>query len=960
MTEKQKILIVDDRKENLVALRQVLRELDAEVIEASNGNQALAATLDHRFAVAIMDVMMPEMDGYELAELLRGDDKTKVIPIVFVTATYADELHMFKGYEAGAIDYIIKPFDEKVMLGKVKIFLELDRSRIELQQHRDQLEAQVETRTVELKTRASEIHCLYKLTTLLAESQLTLKEMLMAAVQIIPSGWRFPDSTYCRITVDGQEATTVNFKETPWQQSVDIVLAEGVVGRVTVGYLEEQPIREGDSLLEEELHLVENIARKLGLWIDGERAKARRNHLDAVLRSIRGVNRLIVHERHKDHLIHEICQNLIASRGFQGAWVLLTDGSPEDMAVACAGYTDGQMQGLSTMVQEGRLPACCRPGQPPEEVVVTNAATGSCKECPLLNTDAGNAALTVGLVHEGRHFGWMGVSLPIAFATDPQEISLLMEIAGDISFALHGMDVEAQRERSERTLKAIFQSASDGILVSDIESGRLVMGNHAIAAMLGCSVEEIKALSTEDIHPQESLDHVRTQFHRQARGEITLAESLPVQRRDGSVFFADINAAPLDLDGRHHLLGIFRDITSRKKAEEEQARLQAELVQAQKMESVGRLAGGVAHDYNNILSVIIGYTEIAMEKIDPGETVHDDLKEILAAAMRSKAITRQLLAFARKQTIAPEVLDLNATVESMLKILRRLIGEDIHLSWLPGSGLWPVMMDPSQLDQILANLCVNARDAISDVGNLSIETGMVTFDAEYCRDHTGFQTGDYVMLSVSDDGCGMDRETLDKIFEPFFTTKALGKGTGLGLATVYGIVKQNNGFINVYSERGQGTTFRIYLPRYSGDISEKHVDRPMALAMGGGETVLVVEDDVSILKLARQMLSSLNYSVLTANTPGEALQLVRDHADELALLITDVVMPEMNGRELAERAQAIRPRLSCLYMSGYTADVIALRGVLEQGFTLLKKPFSKSDLAAKVKTALDRRRSVRS
>ncbi len=252
----------------------------------------------------------------------------------------------------------------------------------------------------------------------------------------------------------------------------------------------------------------------------------------------------------------------------------------------------------------------------------------------------------------------------------------------------------------------------------------------------------------------------------------------------------------------------------------EKLSLESQLRQAQKMESVGRLAGGVAHDFNNMLGVIIGHTELALEQMDPAQPLFTSMQEIRKAALRSADLTRQLLAFARKQTVAPKVLDLNETVEGMLKMLRRLIGEDIDLVWLPDSDLWPVKMDPSQIDQILANLCVNARDAIEGVGKITIETHKVTFDEAYCADHSGFIPGDFVMLAVSDDGQGMDKETLDKIFEPFFTTKGIGKGTGLGLATVYGIVKQNNGFINVYSEPGQGTTFKIYLPRHAAETEQ--------------------------------------------------------------------------------------------------------------------------------------------
>ena len=395
------------------------------------------------------------------------------------------------------------------------------------------------------------------------------------------------------------------------------------------------------------------------------------------------------------------------------------------------------------------------------------------------------------------------------------------------------------------------------------------------------------------------------------------------------------------------------ELAERKRAEEEREKLQAQLTQAHKLESIGRLAGGVAHDFNNMLSVILGYTELALKQVDPAQPLFADLGEIRKAANRSASLTRQLLAFARKQTIAPRVLDLNETVEGMLKMLRRLIGEDIDLAWLPGTGALLVKMDPSQIDQILANLCVNARDAIEGVGKVAIETDTVTVDEDYCADHVGFVPGEFVLLAVSDDGSGMDKETLDNIFEPFFTTKGVDEGIGLGLATIYGSVRQNNGFINVYSEPGKGTTFKIYLPRYVGQIVEDQMASATPIPKGRGETVLVVEDEVSILKLAEKILDALGYRVLTAETSAEALDLAGKHTGEISLLITDVVMPEMNGRDLAERLLSIDPNLKCLYMSGYTTNVIANRGVLDEGVNFIQKPFSTSDLADKVREALD-------
>ena len=398
---------------------------------------------------------------------------------------------------------------------------------------------------------------------------------------------------------------------------------------------------------------------------------------------------------------------------------------------------------------------------------------------------------------------------------------------------------------------------------------------------------------------------------------------------------------------------IFQDITERKRVEEEKTKLQDQLLQSQKMESIGRLAGGVAHDFNNMLGVILGHAEMAIDKVGSNQSCLANLEEIRKAAQRSADLTRQLLAFARKQTVSPRVIDLNKTVEAMLKMLRRLIGEDIQLNWLPVADLWPVKLDPSQIDQILANLCVNARDAIAGVGKVTIETANVSFDEAYCAAHPGFVPGDYVRLAVSDDGCGMDKEILGKLFEPFFTTKGVGKGTGLGLSTIYGIVRQNDGFINVYSEPGHGTTFRIYLPKHIGKDELIRTESLQNRLMSGQETILVVEDEAAILNLSKLMLEGQGYRVLTAGTPAEAIRLAEKHAGEIHLLMTDVVMPEMNGRDLAKKLLSLYPNLKRLFMSGYTANVIAHHNVLDEGVHFIQKPFSIKDLAAMVRKALD-------
>jgi signal transduction histidine kinase/HAMP domain-containing protein len=362
------------------------------------------------------------------------------------------------------------------------------------------------------------------------------------------------------------------------------------------------------------------------------------------------------------------------------------------------------------------------------------------------------------------------------------------------------------------------------------------------------------------------------------------------------------------------MIGINADITDAIHAGEDKDKLEAQLQQAQKMESIGRLAGGIAHDFNNLMTVILGRSELALMKLEPTDPLTGSFTEIYNAAVRSADLTRQLLAFARKQTIEPKVLDLNEAVSAMSKMMQRLIGENIQLAWLPANDLWNVHVDPSQIDQILANLCVNARDAIANVGKITIETGKTTFDQDFCAKNIGFVPGEYVLLAVSDNGCGMDRETITHIFEPFFTTKGVGKGTGLGLSTVYGVVKQNNGFINCYSEPGQGTTFRIYLPRYVGQPEKSLHYGIGTVPKGRGETLLLVDDDPNIIDTATMMLGELNYTVLTADTPYEAIRVAMQHTGEIHLLVTDVIMPEMNGWDLAKKIQSTYPHLEFLFM----------------------------------------------
>jgi two-component system, cell cycle sensor histidine kinase and response regulator CckA len=508
---------------------------------------------------------------------------------------------------------------------------------------------------------------------------------------------------------------------------------------------------------------------------------------------------------------------------------------------------------------------------------------------------------------------------------------------------------------SEDKLRSIFRASPVGIGV--VSERVIIEANDRLCAMTGYSHEELIGQSSRILYPDvEEFNFVGSEKYRQIAETGTGTVETRWQMKNGKIIHILLSSSPFDsADMSRGVTFTALDITERKRAEEEKNNLQDQLAQAQKMESVGRLAGGVAHDFNNMLSVIIGYTELALLQTDSNQPLHGKLQEIRKAAERSGDLTQQLLAFARKQTIAPKVLNLNEIVDGMLKMLRRLIGEDIDLAWLPDSDLWQIKIDPAQVDQILANILINARDAIAGVGKITIETENAEYDEAYCAMHAGFMPGEYVKLAVSDTGCGMERETLTHIFEPFFTTKETGKGTGLGMATVYGIVKQNNGFINVYSEPSKGTTFKICLPRYAGKTAAASSEGPTEAIKGGLETVLVVEDEPSILKLGKTILEGLGYKVLAAATPGEAILLAEKHAGDIHLLMTDVVMPEMNGRDLAERLSSLYPSLKCLFMSGYTANVIAHHGILDEGVHFIQKPFSIKNLAAKVREVLDQK-----
>ncbi len=512
---------------------------------------------------------------------------------------------------------------------------------------------------------------------------------------------------------------------------------------------------------------------------------------------------------------------------------------------------------------------------------------------------------------------------------------------------------EALLESNER-FRRMAENILDGLTV--IEAGKVVYVNRRACEICGYPESELMQMSSHELAAPEERERLFAAA-RAARHSTAPRKAMEfwIVRKDGSRrFVRNRYSSPREstVSLRRHYI-ITTDITDRNEAEKEREQLEQQLRHSQKMESIGRLAGGIAHDFNNLLTGIIGFADLALSRLRDGDPLQRDVERISSAAERAADLTRQLLAFSRRQTISPQVVRVNETLTRSQKLIERIIGEDIDFRFEPGKDLFNIKVDPGQLEQILVNLAVNARDAMADLGTLTVETSKVSLGEDFCAVHGPLQPGDYVKIVVSDSGQGMDAEVQRMAFEPFFTTKERGRGTGLGLSTVYGIVRQHQGFIEVESTVGGGTSFMIYLPRTDEEPT------PLARKAGAGrhegtECILVVEDDEMLCSLVQSALERAGYDVITANRGPAALRRFEERTADIKLLLTDVVMPEMNGKELAKRLTDRAPELSVVFMSGHAEDIIAQHGVLESGTTLLQKPFTIAELVAAVRGALDR------
>lgn len=939
MTTLQTVLAVDDSAETLALICSQLADEPYIVRPADSGELALEAVRRAPPDLMLLDLRMPGMDGLEVIRRLKADAATAQVPVILVSGE-ADTGEWVAGLQLGAVDYLGKPFRSAELRTRVRTQLALAAARRALAQQADELRTSHARLAVESAERQQ------------AQRELRAQDRFYQE--------QFDRNPMVTLLIDPDTAEIIEANEAAIRY---------------YGYPREQLLRRPVSAInglstESVREKIQTILRDRAIRVDMQHRLA-----DGTVRDVRVVSspvhfggRVVLQS-----FVEDITEQRRAERDLamsEERYRLLVDMSPD----AIVAHVDGRLVFVNDACV--RMMGASSPaellGRSIRDFIHPDHWAASAERTRRVLEEGERAPMreTVFVRVDGQPISVESTGCPITFDGQRAALATFRDVSA------RKRDEEALRENAAR-YRLLTEDVKDVVWVMDAATLSFDYVSPAVERLRGYTPEEVMAMPMTHALANDAAEFVRALMaDRVAALEAAEAiaaahggeaapstafytEEVAQPCKDGSTVWTEVitNFYRDPASGRVKIRGVTRDISERRRAEEERARLGAHLQQAQKMESVGRLAGGIAHDFNNMLSVILGNIELALHEVAADSQVHADLLEVQRAARHSADITRQLLAYARRQPVSPTSLDINASVAKSLSLLRPLLGEDLAVQWQPGAGLWHVLMDAAQLDQVVTNLCVNARDAIPGAGRLTLSTDNVTLDAAFCAQYDDAVPGDYVRLTVADDGVGMPPEIIGKIFEPFFTTKPVGEGTGLGLATVYGAVRQNGGFVRVASEAGLGTTFDVYLPRHVATVRAAAEPAVAGPAVRGHDTILLVEDEPAILRLATRALTAYGYTVIGARSPEEALRVAAGHPDDIHLLLTDVVMPVMNGRQLADALRLSRPGIACLFMSGYSGAVLSDHGVGDDA-PFISKPFALRTLADKVRAVLDDARVV--
>ena len=951
MTRQLRILFLEDRLADFeLELHELLRDgTDIAAVRVESESEYIRQLEAFTPDIILADYALPSYDGLSALELARR--KYPDVPFLFVSGTMGEEIAV-EALKHGATDYVLK---QRLM-----------RLRPAVQRALREAGEKKKLRLAEEEIRDSA--ALYH----------SLVENLPQYVfrKDVSGRFTFVNERFCSFL--GKPAEQILGKTvfdlmpperaSRYQEDDRRVLESGDQLETVIEFESADGARRFMQEIKTPLHnATHQIIGIQGIFWDiteSRRSEARIRHLNQLLRAIRDINGLMVKQRDARKLLQDACEILMQMRGYLLVWIAEAEpGSTRVIPVARSGPEKDYVDEITITLDESLT------GQGPVGMSIRN------RELRIVNDVATDPAFepwrkramargyrsvaSFPLILGSMKVSSLAVYADRPGAFDPEEIDLLNELAADLAYALRGIEDENQRRRAEESLHAqaqalieseqryrdLFENANDLIYTIDL-GGNFTSLNKAGERISGFTRAEVLQMNIRQVVAPESLAQAEENIRRAIAGEFLPPAEYVIIGKHGNRITVEVNIRTVvQNDKPVAIQGIARDVSERNL-------LQRQFFQAQKMEAIGRLAGGIAHDFNNLLTIIIGCSNFLLSDIPPENPAHADAEQIKRAGTRAAALTSKLLVLSRKQILRPRVLDLNAAVQDNSKLLRRLIGEDIDLITIPSPDLGCIKADQTQIEQVIMNLAVNARDAMRDGGKLTLETANVDLDQAFVRSHPGSTLGAFVMLAVKDTGTGMDSETREHLFEPFFTTKEEGKGTGLGLASVYGIVKQSGGYITVDSAPGCGSAFRIYFPRVD-EAAEKIKAAPIRVA-GGSETILVVEDMVEVRALAVRALQARGYKVLEAKDGPEALKAASEYAGRIDLVATDLILPEgINGRELAERLVTSRTGIKVLYISGY-AGVFATDNFVDPNLAFLPKPYTGEDLARKVREVLQK------